>query len=161
MTRIHVEPAFMAISGEEEAYAFLGRVENARLPLLQHCMSFTGDEQEEQLVRDLIAADISGWTGLAWAKVPTPATKPSSGVAMTASGFPADRQFPNRAAWLGDRLLERGWSNLDVAQFGGPDRKTVEKILRGDAVRNDVLVKLADSLSGHVGAVNVLDIPRD
>jgi hypothetical protein len=69
--------------------------------------------------------------------------------------------FPARASWLKDRLLERGWSNSDPSGHEGPDRKTVQKILRGEAVRNDVLQKLADALSQRYGKVNVLDIPQD
>jgi DNA-binding Xre family transcriptional regulator len=63
--------------------------------------------------------------------------------------------------WLKDRLLERGWSNSDPAEYVGPDRKTVQKILRGEAVRNDVLQKLAGALSQKHGKVDVLDIPQD
>jgi hypothetical protein len=70
-------------------------------------------------------------------------------------------QFSNRAAWLKDRLLERGWSSSDPSKYRGPDRKTIEKILRGEAVRNDVLEKLADSLSRKHANVSVLDIPQD
>jgi hypothetical protein len=74
----------------------------------------------------------------------------------------ATRQdFPRRAVWLKDRLLERGWSNSDPSGHHGPDRKTVQKILRGEAVRNDVLQKLADALSQRYGKVNALDIPQD
>ncbi len=73
----------------------------------------------------------------------------------------ADTTFPARASWLKDRLLERGWSNSDPAGFEGPDRKTIQKILRGESVRNDVLQKLADALSQRHGKVNVLEIPQD
>ena len=69
--------------------------------------------------------------------------------------------FPARASWLKDRLLERGWSNSDPSGHEGPDRKTVQKILRGDAVRNDVLQKLADALSRRHGKTSVLDVPQD
>jgi hypothetical protein len=69
-------------------------------------------------------------------------------------------QFPHRASWLGERLLERGWSNSDPSNHRGPDRKTIERILRGGAVRNDVLEKLAHALSAKHN-VSVLDIPQD
>jgi hypothetical protein len=69
--------------------------------------------------------------------------------------------FPKRASWLKERLLERGWSNSDPAKYRGPDRKTIEKILRGEAVRNDVLEKLADALSGKHSTISVLNVPRD
>ena len=69
--------------------------------------------------------------------------------------------FPARASWLRDRLLERGWGNSDPSEYEGPDRKTVQKLLRGEAVRNDVLQKLADALSQRHAKVNVLDIPQN
>lgn len=69
--------------------------------------------------------------------------------------------FPNRVKWLKDRLLERGWSSGDPYKFHGPDRKTVEKILQGESVRNDVLEKLATALSGKFLEVNATEIPKD
>jgi hypothetical protein len=69
--------------------------------------------------------------------------------------------FPARASWLTNKLLERGWGDSDPSDYNGPDRKTVQKILRGEAVRNDVLRKLADALSQSRAEVNVLDIPKD
>ncbi|HEY1754430.1 MAG TPA: hypothetical protein VGG72_03475 [Bryobacteraceae bacterium] len=76
-------------------------------------------------------------------------------------GATAESTFPVRASWLKARLLERGWSNSDPAEYDGPDRKTIQKILRGESVRNDVLQKLADALSQRHGKVNVLEIPQD
>lgn len=70
-------------------------------------------------------------------------------------------RFPGRAHWLDQRLLERGWSTSDPYQYGGPDRKTVQKIRRGETVRNDVLEKLATALSKTHAKVSVLDIPQD
>lgn len=70
------------------------------------------------------------------------------------------QRFPNRALWLKDKLLERGWSHSDPSEFGGPDRKTIEKILRAEPVRNDVLQKLANALS-KTTKVMVFDIPQD
>jgi hypothetical protein len=66
-----------------------------------------------------------------------------------------------RSEWLESRLLERGWSHSDSAKYCGPDRKTIEKIIRGESVRNDVLEKLAVALSKKFAVVKVLDIPRD
>jgi hypothetical protein len=68
--------------------------------------------------------------------------------------------FANRSAWLSDSLLERGWSASDPSKWGGPDRKTIEKIQRGEGVSNSVLLKLADALSKKGGTVNVHDIPK-
>lgn len=69
-------------------------------------------------------------------------------------------KFAARTAWLNQRLLERGWSTSDPYTHGGPNRKTVEKMLRGGRVRNDVLKKLAEALSRKCGAVSVLDFPE-
>lgn len=70
-------------------------------------------------------------------------------------------EFPKRASWLKDRLLERGWSNSDPSKYRGPDRKTIEKVLRGERVRNDVIEKLAEALSSKPPKVSALDIPQD
>jgi hypothetical protein len=70
-------------------------------------------------------------------------------------------QFPYRAAWLHQRLVERGWDHNDLPKHGGPDRKTVLKVLARGEVNPDVLEKLAKSLSFSKKAakVTVLDIP--
>jgi hypothetical protein len=70
-------------------------------------------------------------------------------------------EFPTRALWLADRLRERSWNKNDVASHNGPDRKTVQKILDGYAVREDVLEKLANALSQKRSTVEVLDIPQN
>jgi hypothetical protein len=70
-------------------------------------------------------------------------------------------QFPVRSSWLDERLRERGWGSSDPYKFGGPDRKTVEKLLRGERVRNDILEKLATALSQRGVEVKVLDIPNE
>lgn len=89
-------------------------------------------------------------------------SKPPAVTVSGGNGKNPEPQFRNRASWLKDRLLERGWSNHDPSKYGGPDRKTIEKILRGEAVRNDVLEKLADALSKKYAAeVSVLGIPED
>jgi hypothetical protein len=77
------------------------------------------------------------------------------------NGKNPEPKFPKRGSWLKERLLERGWSNSDPSKYGGPDRKTIEKILRGEAVRNDVLDKAASALSKKHATVSVLDIPQD
>jgi hypothetical protein len=73
----------------------------------------------------------------------------------------AQPDFPKRAAWLRERLAERAWNRNDPLRFRGPDPKTVDKILRGEAVREDVLEKLATALSKKGGGVNLLNIPRN
>jgi len=70
-------------------------------------------------------------------------------------------RFPGRAIWLADRLQERSWSKHDVSRFGGPDQRTVQKILDGDSVRADVLGGLAQALSKKLPKVDLMDIPRN
>ena len=72
-------------------------------------------------------------------------------------------EFPNRAAWLAKRLLERAWNPHDVQRHGqgGPDHKTVQKILDGLPVREDVPEKVAIALSKKFGEVKLTDIPTD
>ena len=75
-------------------------------------------------------------------------------------------QFPHRASWLKDRLHERSWNQHDPHRQGGPDHKTVQKILDGTRVREDVLDKLATALSKasdskRLPTVTVRDIPQD
>lgn len=74
---------------------------------------------------------------------------------------PTAERYPNRAKWLDAQLVQRAWSKNDLAQYGGPDRKTVQKILDGEPVREDMLEKLADALSQKFGKVSVTEIPRD
>lgn len=69
--------------------------------------------------------------------------------------------FPKRASWLRDKLRERSWNKHDLARQGGPDHKTVQKVLNGFPVREDVLQRIADALSKRTSAVTVLHIPQD
>jgi hypothetical protein len=69
--------------------------------------------------------------------------------------------FPKRAAWLKERLAERAWNRNDPLRHRGPDPKTIDKILRGETVREDVLEKLARSLSQKDKTVELLNIPRN
>lgn len=73
------------------------------------------------------------------------------------------REFPVRAAWLNARLHERAWNRNDPSRHGGPDPKTMQKILDGKSVREDVLAKVATALSDVKGlsAVEARDIPQD
>jgi hypothetical protein len=74
--------------------------------------------------------------------------------------------FPKRASWLKARLRERSWNKHDVGRHNGPDHKTVQKVLDGRHVREDVLLKLADALSAAPGSLKLpsvkpSDIPED
>jgi hypothetical protein len=71
--------------------------------------------------------------------------------------------FPHRGKWLRDRLKERGWNKNHLSGFGGPDRKTVQRVLDGFAVREEVLEKLVTALNKKKvdKVINLLDIPYD
>jgi hypothetical protein len=84
----------------------------------------------------------------------------------------APLQFPNRAAWLKERLRERHWSKLALERKAGPgglDHKTIQKVLDGVQVTNGVLDRLASALSNYtprpggvvLNRVTEIDIPRD
>lgn len=111
-----------------------------------------------------------GWTRM------EPQSHPSSVDLNAAEGHPdqnrdhaRDRQpdaapklqYPNRAAWLRERLRERAWSHNDLLRFGGPDRKTALKILNGQLVREDVLERVVEALSKKHGTVLITDVPTD
>jgi hypothetical protein len=81
--------------------------------------------------------------------------------AESSSQFGKRQTFPRRAAWLKQRLKERGWDHNDPIRFNGPDRKTIQKILRGAKVREEVLEKLANALNSKTSKVLLLDIPSD
>jgi hypothetical protein len=74
-----------------------------------------------------------------------------------------EEAFPKRAAWLKDRLKERAWDRNDIARCGGPDVKTVKKILDCKFVRVGAFEKLVTALNHHrtAKAVSILDIPSD
>ena len=74
---------------------------------------------------------------------------------------PIASQFQARTAWLKDRLAERAWNRNHPAKHGGPDPKTIDKILAGRDVREDVLEKLATALSKKRKKVDLTEIPRD
>jgi hypothetical protein len=88
--------------------------------------------------------------------------KDDAGKAEGGNGAAPISRFLNRASWLKERLLERGWSHSDPSKFGGPDRKSIEKIIRGEPVGNNVLEKLAKALSSQkLTKVTVFDIPQN
>jgi hypothetical protein len=69
--------------------------------------------------------------------------------------------FLNRAAWLRERLRERGWTNNTPSQFGGPDHKTISRILSGRPVQDGTLDKLLSALNKveKLGKLRSEDIP--
>jgi hypothetical protein len=73
----------------------------------------------------------------------------------------AEPDFRSRAVWLQKELAARAWNKHDLYRYGGPDNKSVQKILDGFKVREDVLEKAANALSKKHNKVNLLDIPQD
>jgi hypothetical protein len=72
--------------------------------------------------------------------------------------------FPNRAVWMATRLKERGWDKNSLYPCGGPDRKTVQKILDGRYVRAEIFKRLVDALNHEKKngvTLTVSDIPSD
>jgi hypothetical protein len=74
-----------------------------------------------------------------------------------------EERFPERANWLRRQLAARHWGLEHVIRHNGPDRKTLNKILAGKPVREDVLERLAAALSASKKApqVSVADIPNN
>jgi hypothetical protein len=69
--------------------------------------------------------------------------------------------FPNRAKWLIAQIHARAWNKHDLSRHRGPDHKTVQKILDGAAVREEILEKVANALSIKGAAISLQDIPPD
>jgi hypothetical protein len=85
--------------------------------------------------------------------------------AATQSNFTQPRveivpQFPKRAQWLKERLRERDWNTGSFNLSGGPDRKTIHKILRGESVTETTLDKAAEALSSYRGPRQLKRISR-
>jgi len=94
---------------------------------------------------------------------PQPATATNSDD-RNAVGRHVTRSKPEhlaRASWLKERLRERGWNKHDVERARGPNHKTVQKILDGASVQEDILDKLAKALSKRHKPVDLLEIPQD
>ena len=70
-------------------------------------------------------------------------------------------RFPERASWLAKCLHERGWNKYDLADQGGPDHKTTQKVLDGKKVREDVLVRIASALSKKLPHVKMENVPQN
>jgi hypothetical protein len=77
-------------------------------------------------------------------------------------------EFPNRAKWLKNRLAEREWNKHDLQRYGGPERRTTQKMLDGLPVQEDVLRKVIAGLksklthkSRTLPAVEESSIPND
>ena len=71
-------------------------------------------------------------------------------------------EFPGRAKWLRDRLRERSWDHNRPHGYGGPDRKTVLRMLGGNRVSEDTLYKIVLALNKKIigKKIELLDIPN-
>lgn len=56
-------------------------------------------------------------------------------------------RFPNRANWLSQCLKDRGWDKNSLRVRGGPDRKTIQKILDGEHVSERSIEKTINALN--------------
>ena len=81
---------------------------------------------------------------------------------------PSESRFPRRASWTRDRLRERTfhgqpWDHNTPDAFGGPDRKTMQRILAGLPVHEGSIVKLITALNKkQIGRLLVVeDVPSD
>ena len=83
----------------------------------------------------------------------------SATLLMKLAQTPHNPTGPTRAQWLTERLKERSWNKHDLKREDGPDHKTVQKILNGEDVREDILGKLASALSKKFHSVSAVDIP--
>jgi hypothetical protein len=61
--------------------------------------------------------------------------------------------FPKRGEWLKQHLRERGWNKTAFhTRWKGPDRKTTNKILRGEAVSELTLDGVVQALNSYAGS---------
>jgi hypothetical protein len=100
------------------------------------------------------------------AELPAPSGHSTQEAASAERSPVSGPRFPKRASWLATRLHERSWNKHDVERNDGPNHKTVQKILNGEHVREDMLNKLAEALSAAPSSlklprVTLHDIPTD
>jgi hypothetical protein len=69
--------------------------------------------------------------------------------------------FPNRAAWLKMHMQRLRVTPHRLKELGGPNNKTIKRILDGKFVQEHVLTKLAEALSALGSPISVEDIPSD
>jgi hypothetical protein len=97
---------------------------------------------------------------------PAPETQ-GPGVLIAAAPHPSaesQQPYPNRATWMAARLKERGWDKNSLYPCGGPDRKTVQKILDGKYVRAEVFKRVIDALNHQKKngiTITLTDIPSN
>lgn len=78
-------------------------------------------------------------------------------------GRAKDKEYPRRAKWLHEKLIERGWTASDLAAHAGVDRRTVAKILKGQSVSPRVLEQIMEGLNAlpRFRPVQVTEIPNE
>lgn len=70
--------------------------------------------------------------------------------------------FQNRAAWLKEEMSKRDHMTPNrLRAVGGPDKKTIARVLSGQAVHSRVLHKLVAGLSHDGARISISDIPND
>jgi hypothetical protein len=70
--------------------------------------------------------------------------------------------FPERAAWLKSEMQNRDhMTPYALHKAGGPDSKTIKRILEGKPVRDSKLELVASALSHRGPKVRFVDIPAD
>jgi hypothetical protein len=119
---------------------------------------------QSRLLRDLrgaLSGAASDWKAAAFKFVREAESAQEAGIRTDGRVPDIEPRLSARASWLSDRLRERAWNASDPHRQRGPDRKTVQKILRGEAVRVDVLEKLANALSMKFAKVDLFDIPEN
>jgi hypothetical protein len=107
---------------------------------------------------------------------PAPAANEAAPVRETAAATshpagettPAVQRFPKRAAWLKERLRERGWNEHDLQRANGPEHRTGKKILAGSAVQDHVLSRVVIALQSKMSykgfklqPIEDSDVPKD
>ena len=119
--------------------------------------------ERRQAIANALADRIEHWIKRYRQEKHKTQTTLKDGVSHEGQGYKTVKSttFPKRASWLNDRFVERGWNRNDPLRHGGPDPKTIDKILNGTEVRPDVLERLAVSLSKKYQKVILTEIPRD
>jgi hypothetical protein len=69
--------------------------------------------------------------------------------------------FPKRAAWLTAEMAKRSMTPYSLHKAGGPDPKTIKRILDGVPVREAKLVLIVNGLSHANDPVRLDDIPSE
>ena len=176
-SRFAAGDALLIVLARIRSFGFLGglaREEAEQGLLLRYMNAPVFDEEEEPneegkgepyrvgfLTARALAQAFLEWRALAWRAVAEGALPereeegaPSGVQEATQDNKPG---FVRRAAWLAEQIQRRKLSqNWFEERRGGPDKKTIRKILRGEPVSPKTLRTLAEALG-----VSPDDIPHD